>query len=471
MSSWLHKLKICSVILAGGSGTRLWPLSRSMRPKQFLPVVDKLTMFQSTLKRLDDIRLDSTIVICNEDHRFFVSQQLSEIGHDAKIIVEPVGKNTAPAIALAAHECDDETLMLVSSADHNIKNESAFIESIKCATRLAEKGKFITFGTKPDRPHTGYGYIKKGEKILDGFVIEEFIEKPDIENAKNYISSNKYCWNSGIFMFKTKNYLDELNQYRPDIAEACKKSMNDKFNEHNFLRINEKEFLKCPSDSVDYAIMEHTKNAVVIPIDVGWSDIGSWNSLWESKSKDKNNNFVDGDVLLHDVKNSFAVSNDKLLTMIGVKDLIVVSTKDSILISHKERSEEVKEMVNKLQKLERPEHQLDREVYRPWGKYDSVDNDIGFQVKRITVSPGEKLSIQRHKHRSEHWIVVKGKATVTKNEKIIEVDSNEHTYIPVGMIHALENKEKDDLILIEIQTGTYFGEDDIERFEDIYGRT
>ena len=464
-------MKVCSVILAGGSGSRLWPASRSMRPKQFLPLLSDLTMLQSTIKRLEALKLDSSIIICNEEHRFFVAEQLAQINHTAKIIIEPEGRNTAPAIALAAHECDEGTLILVSSADHDIKDEISFTDSIKSAYDLANSGKFITFGIVPDKPHTGYGYIKKGKTCAPGFKVEEFVEKPNLETAKGYIDSEEFCWNSGIFLFESKNYLNELKNFRPDISKVCEEAVKERTADHNFIRINDEVFLTCPSDSIDYAVMENTKNAVVIPISVGWSDIGSWASLWENKIKDIDNNYIEGDVITKEVKDSLVISEDRLVTLLGVEDLIVVSTKDSILITTKDKSEEVKAISEELKIKNRTEHLLDREVYRPWGKYDSIDNGSSFQVKRITVKPGEKLSIQRHQYRSEHWIVVEGRASVTKNDEVIDLDANQSTYIPVGMIHALENKEDKDLVLIEIQTGTYFGEDDIERFEDIYGRT
>ena len=464
-------MKICSVIIAGGSGSRLWPISRSMRPKQFLKLTNENTMLQSTIKRLEPLKVDSTIIICNEEHRFFVSQQIAEMNlKNSKIILEPEGRNTAPAVTLAALQCDENTLLIVSSADHEINNKKGFVESLSSAIRYAEKGKFVTFGVTPDKPHVGYGYIKKGEKNGPGFIVDQFVEKPNLDKAKEYLNSGEYLWNSGIFMFCSKSYIKELKKFNPEIYKHCKASLKSAKENLGFIKISSKDFLSCPDDSIDYAIMEKTKNSYVIPLASEWSDIGSWESLWEDKKKNGDNNFISGDAIVKNVKNSLIISNYKLTTALGLEDIVIVSTKDSVLVTNKNSSQNINLILDELKLNGREETLLDREVYRPWGKYDSIDNGESFQVKRITVNPGEKLSIQRHKYRSEHWIVVEGKATVTQNDKEIELDANESTYIPVGMIHALENKEKTKLILIEIQTGTYFGEDDIERFDDIYGR-
>ncbi len=464
-------MKICSVVMAGGSGSRLWPLSRAAHPKQFLTLHGENTMLQATFKRLGKLNISSSVTICNEEHRFFVAEQLREIDKLGSIILEPTGRNTAPAIALAAISIKKEDpLMLVLAADHVIQDQTSFENSVKKAIPLAEAGKLVTFGIVPSEPNTGYGYIKKGKTEGSGFLVDKFVEKPSSEIAKDYLASGDYLWNSGMFLIKASRYLEELEKFRPDIFNACDSSMKNVASDLDFLRMDKSIFESCPSDSIDYAVMEKTEDAVVVPMDAGWSDIGSWSSLWEIEDKDKNNNVVIGDVILHKTKNTYVRTDEKLVATIGVNDLIITDTKDAILIANKNSVQDVKEIVNQLKAEGRSEWKLHREVYRPWGMYDSIDHGDRYQVKRITVKPGEKLSVQMHHHRAEHWIVVSGRAKVTNGGKTFFLSENESTYIPVGVVHALENAENFPLEIIEVQSGKYLGEDDIVRFEDRYGR-
>jgi len=464
-------VSICAVIIAGGFGARLWPLSRASHPKQFLPLHDNVTMLQSTLKRLDGLDIQTSVTVCNEEHRFFVAEQLRAIDKLGSIILEPVGRNTAPAIALAALSVDDDPLLLVLASDHVIQDQTAFTSAVSAAIPLAESGKLVTFGIEPNEVHTGYGYIKRGVKNDVGFAVDQFVEKPSVELAQDYVSSGDYYWNSGIFLFKTSKYLEELKSFRPDIYEACESSIADMQKDLDFLRVNKVKFELCPSESADYAVMEKTKDAVVVPLDAGWSDIGSWSSLWDISEKDVNGNVTHGDVMLHSSNNSYVRTDGKLVAAIGVDDLVIVSTKDALMVSHKDSVQDIKVIVDKLKTSSRNEWQLHREVYRPWGKYDLIDIGEHYQVKRITVRPGAKLSVQMHNHRAEHWIVVSGEARVTNGDKTFLLSENESTYIPVGVVHALENPGKVELELIEVQSGSYLGEDDIIRFEDVYGRS
>ena len=464
---------IKAVVLAGGSGTRLWPVSRAAHPKQFLALHGDDTMLQATFKRLDGLDIQSSVTICNEEHRFFVAEQLREIDKLGSIILEPVGRNTAPAIALAALSSQEgeDPLLLVLAADHVIQDEAAFREAVMKATPLAEAGKLVTFGIVPDGPNTGYGYIKKGLAETVGFVVDSFVEKPSIALATEYVRSGEYCWNSGMFLFKASRYLEELKKHRPDIYEACQLSMEGTSRDNDFLRVNEAVFAACPSDSIDYAVIEKTDDAVVVPMDAGWSDIGSWSSLWDISEKDQNGNAVHGDVMLHKSNNCYVRTDGKLVVAIGVDDLVIVSTKDVLVVAHKDSVQDVKVVAQQLKAESRSEWEHHREVYRPWGKYDSIDSGEQYQAKRITVKPGAKLSVQMHHHRAEHWVVVSGSAKVTNGEKTFLLSENESTYIPVGVIHALENPGKVDLELIEVQSGSYLGEDDIVRFDDRYGRS
>jgi len=463
-------VSICPVIMAGGSGTRLWPLSRAAHPKQFLRLHGEDTMLQATVKRLSGLDIQASITICNEEHRFFVAEQLREIDKLGSVILEPVGRNTAPAIALAALTAKDDPLLLVLAADHVIQDEAAFREAVIRATPLAEAGKLVTFGIVPSAPYTGYGYIKQGKNLDEGFEVDAFVEKPSSDVAQDYLSSGGYYWNSGMFLFRASNYLEELKKFRPDILEQCQESVMDVKTDLDFLRIDKDMFESCPAESVDYAVMEKTSHAVVVPMDAGWSDIGSWSSLWDISEKDGEGNSSHGDVILQNTRNSFVRSDNKLVAVIGVDDLVVVSTKDALMVAHKDSVQDVK-MITELLKIQaRSEWQLSREVYRPWGKYDSIDSGERYQAKRITVKPGAKLSVQMHHHRAEHWVVVSGTARVKNGDKTFLLSENESTYIPVGVVHALENPGKVELELIEVQSGPYLGEDDIVRFEDRYGR-
>jgi|TARA_B110000259_G_scaffold121714_1_gene138136 mannose-1-phosphate guanylyltransferase len=463
-------VSIVPVIMAGGSGTRLWPLSRAAHPKQFLRLHGEDTMLQATVKRLSGLDIQSSITICNEEHRFFVAEQLREIDKLGSIILEPVGRNTAPAIALAALTVKDDPLLLVLAADHVIQDEAAFNAAVVRAIPLAETGKLVTFGIVPSEPDTGYGYIKRGNDFGEGFTVDEFAEKPSLEVAQGYISSGEYYWNSGMFLFRASSYIEELNKFRPDILEQCKASVMDVKADLDFLRINKETFESCPAESIDYAVMEKTSQAVVVSMDAGWSDIGSWSSLWDISEKDGDGNSTHGDVILHNTHNSYVKTDERLVAAIGVNDLVIVSTKDALMVAHKDSVQDVKIITANLKARSRREWELNHEVFRPWGKYDSIDSGDRYQVKRITVKPGAKLSVQMHHHRSEHWVVVSGTARVTNGESTFLLAENESTYIQAGIVHALENPGKVDLELIEVQTGLYLGEDDIVRFEDIYGR-
>ena len=468
---------ILPVVMAGGTGSRLWPLSRELYPKQFLTVSGESSMLQQTVSRLKGINHAAPLIICNEEHRFIAAEQLrtSSVAHSS-IILEPVGRNTAPAIALAAFQAlknaeeNEEPILLVLAADHLIEDTLAFQSSINKALPFAEEGKLVTFGIVPTSPETGYGYIKGGESNGEGFVVDEFVEKPDFKTAQSYMNSGEYYWNSGMFLFKASRYIEELKKFSPDILNACEASMADTTPDVDFVRVNKEAFQSCPDDSIDYAVMEKTDSALVVPMDAGWSDVGSWSALWDVSEKDENNNVVKGDIISVNSQSNYLLSENKLIAAVGVENLVVVETKDAILVSHKDNVQDVKTVVNQLKKDGRTEHKLHREVYRPWGKYDSLDFGARDQVKRITVKPGAKLSIQMHHHRAEHWIVVSGTAKVTNGDKTILLTENESTYIPIGQIHALENPGVLPLELIEVQSGSYLGEDDIVRFEDRYGR-
>ncbi|MGY0563758.1 MAG: mannose-1-phosphate guanylyltransferase/mannose-6-phosphate isomerase [Paraglaciecola chathamensis] len=461
------------IILSGGSGTRLWPMSRSSFPKQFLSLNSNQTMLQETVLRLGNV--EEVAVICNEDHRFLVAEQMRSIHQKCSILLEPVGRNTAPAIAIAAIEAakagKENEALLVLSSDHVIKDTDAFKKAISAAEPLVAEGNLVTFGIVPNKPEVGYGYIKAGSSVGEnGFAVAEFVEKPNAETAQEYLDSGSYYWNSGMFMFTAKRYLEELKAYRPDILAACEAAMAETQSDLDFVRVDKDAFTNCPDESVDYAVMEKTDKAVVIPLDAGWSDVGSWSALWEIKDKDINGNVFEGDVIAHSTNNSMVVSNERLVATLGVDDLIIVDTKDALMVAHKDAIQDVKQLVNSIKDAGREEHKVHREVYRPWGKYDSIDNGARYQVKRITVKPGEKLSVQMHHHRAEHWIVVSGTASVTCGENTFLLSENQSTYIPLGEVHCLENPGKVELELIEVQSGSYLGEDDIVRFVDQYGR-
>lgn len=468
-------MAILPIVMAGGSGTRLWPLSRTQYPKQFLPLLnDKATMLQLTLDRLDGLSIQQPMVICSEEHRFLAAEQLRKIGyHHASVVLEPEGKNTAPAIALAtliAKQDKDDPILLVLSADHLIKNTAAFHQSIQAAIPLAEQGKLVTFGVVPTHAETGYGYIEQGEVIGGGFKVSRFVEKPNAETAQHYLDSQKYLWNSGMFMFKASRYLQELEKYSSAILQACSKATQNLSTDDVFIRVVKEEFLQCPSDSIDYAVMEKTQDAVVVPLNAQWSDIGSWSALWDVSERDQHGNVLQGDVVVENSQNVLVNANSRLVSVVGAENLIVVETKDAVLVVDKNHVQDVKKVVEHLKANHRTEHLNHREVLRPWGMYDSIDQGERYQVKRITVKPGAKLSVQMHYHRAEHWIVVSGTARITNGEKTFLLTENQSTYIPSGEVHALENPGKIPLELIEVQSGAYLGEDDIVRFEDKYGR-
>ncbi|EPK3397516.1 mannose-1-phosphate guanyltransferase [Citrobacter freundii] len=471
---------IVPVIMAGGSGSRLWPLSRVLNPKQFLCLRGELTMLQTTLNRLNGIECESPVVICNEQHRFIVAEQLRQLSKlTENIVLEPVGRNTAPAVALAAltaqrNQPQSDPLMLILAADHVIQDEDAFRNAVRSAIPHAEAGKLVTFGIIPSQPETGYGYIRRGKIVSadttnPAFSVAEFVEKPDHSTAQSYVVSGEYYWNSGMFLFRAGRYLEELAKFRPDILSACEKAMADVDPDLDFVRVDEQAFLACPDESIDYAVMEKTADAVVVPMDAGWSDVGSWSSLWDISDKNPQGAYH-GDVIGYDTKNSYIYAESGLVATVGVKDLIVVQTKDAVLIADRNHVQDVKKIVEKLKSDGRHEYHKHREVYRPWGKYDSIDAGERYQVKRITVKPGEGMSLQMHHHRAEHWIVVAGTARVTLGDKVTLLGENESIYIPLGVTHCLENPGKIPLDLIEVRSGTYLEEDDIVRFKDRYGR-
>lgn len=463
------------VILSGGSGTRLWPLSRPLYPKQFLALRAEQTLFQETVSRLKTITKDPVLVVSNQDHRFIVAENLREMAQEAgSILLEPAPRNTAPAIAVAALkvlEDDENAILLVLPADHVISDVKAFKEAVKRAEKLAKNDYMVTFGIVPTHAHTGYGYIENGETIEEGaFVLHAFKEKPDLETAERFVKEGKYLWNSGMFCFKASAYLAELEKTHPEIIEHAKRSLELAQNDLDFVRLEEKAFSQCTDISIDYAVMEHTSKGATVSLDAGWSDIGSWDSLWEACKRDINGNAIKGDVIAEKTTNCLVYGEDKLVATLGIEDLIVVDTQDALLVAHKDHVQDVKDIVSQLKKAGRKEAKHHRTVYRPWGHYDSICFGERDQVKRISVKPGAKLSLQKHFHRSEHWVVVKGTARVTRGEEKIVVAENESVYLPLGTVHALENPGKIMLEIIEVQTGSYLGEDDIVRLEDIYGR-
>ncbi len=472
-------MKIIPVIMAGGSGTRLWPLSRGVYPKQFLPLVgdqtqSQSTMLQQTCLRALELTGEAPVIICNEEHRFIASEQVRLSGiNDATFILEPEGKNTAPAIALAAIQVlkQEDALMIVLSADHHIEDSQLFAKTVMQAVNAMAAGDMITFGITPNAPETGYGYIRKDKNCVNGlYAVNQFVEKPGLETAKAYLLSGQYLWNSGMFLFSASDYLSELKTHSPKMLSVCSASMDLAKNDMDFIRPDKKTFVTCPEDSIDYAVMESTEKAKVIPFDAQWSDVGSWSSLWEINAKDQNNNVVNGDVIAVNSKNSYINSQEKLTAVLGLENMVIVDTKDALLVANKDQVQDIKAIVNQLKKDNKQLTTHHREVYRPWGVYDSIDNGERYQVKRITVKPQAKLSLQMHHHRAEHWIVVSGTAKVVIGEKNKLLAENESVYIPIGTIHSLENPGKIPLELIEVQSGSYLGEDDIVRFEDKYGR-
>ena len=467
---------ILPVILAGGSGTRLWPLSRELYPKQFLRLIDDRTMLQNTLARLEGLAGAPPYIVCNDEHRFLVAEQARELDCAwGALILEPVGRNTAPAIALAALHAvkrGEDPVLVVLPADHNIADLGEFQTAVADAVRLAGDGHLVTFGVVPRGGETGYGYIRAGQALTGepaAMHVAEFVEKPDAERAQAFLDAGGYYWNSGMFVFRAQRYLEELNNHRPDIHEACEAAIGSEREDLDFFRPGP-EFGDCPSDSIDYAVMEKTSSAVVLPVDFGWSDVGSWDAVWRNSDLDDHGNAHRGDVISIDSRNSFVHADERLVAVIGVDDLVVVETADAVLVAAKDRVQDVKDVVSQIEDGARYEHHLHKQVFRPWGSYKSVEDGERYQVKRINVNPGEHLSLQMHHHRSEHWIVVRGTALVERGEERFMLSENESTYIPLGTKHRLSNPGKVPLELIEVQVGSYLGEDDIVRFEDQYGR-
>jgi len=466
---------VIPVILSGGAGTRLWPLSREMYPKQLLALTSKQTMLQDTAARLAKIDgAVAPIVVCNEAHRFTVAEQLRALGiQPSAILLEPSGRNTAPAVALAALQAlkiDADAMLVVAPADHVIRDVPKFAQAADVAVSLAQDNKLITFGIVAHAPETGYGYIRRGEGTGPAYPVAQFIEKPPLDLAVQFVATSDYYWNSGMFVFKASRYLDELGAFAPDILQACTAAFEAAKTDLDFVRIDKTEFLKCRGESIDYAVMEKTKDALVLPLDVGWSDVGSWSSLFDALPADEDGNVLQGDVLTHDTHDCYVHSTSRLIAAVGMEDHIIVETKDAILVAPKDRVQDVKDLVALIKKSGRSESALHREVFRPWGSYDSIDSGERFQVKRLSVKPGGVLSLQMHHHRAEHWIVVQGAARITRNDETFLLAENESTYIPVGATHRIENPGKVPLHIIEVQSGSYLGEDDIVRFEDNYGR-
>jgi mannose-1-phosphate guanylyltransferase / mannose-6-phosphate isomerase len=478
------------VILSGGSGTRLWPLSRELYPKQLLPLVGDRTMLQDTALRLEGLEgLGAPVVVCNESHRFMVAEQLRAAGVDPQaIVLEPVGRNTAPAVAVAAlvalesssapatkdltprSDSGADPLLLVLPADHVIRDVEAFRAAVTAGRAAAEAGQLVTFGVVPDRPETGYGYIRRVPGAGPAYPVAEFVEKPDAAKAAKYVESGDYYWNSGMFMFRARAFLAELGTHAPAILAACERAVAAATRDLDFTRLPAAEFGACPSDSIDYAVMEKTRAAVVVPLSAGWSDVGSWSALQDALPMDEAGNVTSGDVLVEDAKGCYLHSTNRLIAAVGLRNHVVVETKDAVLVAPRDRVQDVKQLVQQLKAQGRYETSLHREVFRPWGSYDSVDEGERFQVKRLSVKPGASMSLQMHHHRAEHWIVVSGTARITRGEETFLLGENESTYIPMGTKHRIENPGKVALHIVEVQSGTYLGEDDIVRFEDRYGR-
>ena len=466
---------VIPVILSGGAGTRLWPLSREMYPKQLLALTGKQTMLQDTVARLATINgALPPIAVCNEAHRFTVAEQIRALRVQASaILLEPSGRNTAPAVALAALKAQDlsaDATLVVAPADHVIRDVHKFSQAADVAVSLAQNDKLITFGIVAHAPETGYGYIRRGEGAGPAYPVAQFIEKPPLDLAVQFVATGDYFWNSGMFVFKASRYLAELQHFAPDILAACTAAYEAAKADLDFVRIDKPEFIKCRSESIDYAVMEKTQDALVLPLDVGWSDVGSWSSLFDALPADEEGNVLQGDVLTHDTHDCYVHSTSRLVAAVGMEDHIIVETKDAVLVAPKDRVQDVKDLVAKIKKSGRTESALHREVFRPWGSYDSIDSGDRFQVKRLSVKPGGVLSLQMHHHRAEHWIVVQGTARITRNDQTFLLAENESTYIPVGATHRIENPGKVPLHIIEVQSGSYLGEDDIVRFEDNYGR-
>ena len=473
------------VILSGGAGTRLWPLSRELYPKQLLALTGERTMLQQTAVRLDGLAATPPIIICNEAHRFLVAEQLRQLNVEPRaMVLEPFGRNTAPAIALAAHAAlkaaasvpDADPILLVLPADHVIHDVPAFQKAVHVASPAAEQGKLVTFGVVPSAPETGYGYIQRaeagqrGESNGGAHRIARFVEKPSADKAAQFVESGEYYWNSGMFMFRARRYLQELERLAPEMAKVCAAAFASAKSDLDFTRIDPKAFESCPADSIDYAVMEKTADAVVVPLDAGWSDVGSWAALHEASEADAHGNVARGDVIAEDSSGCYLYSESRLLAVVGLEDHVVIETKDAVLVAPKDRVQHVKKLVFRLKEEGRYEHSLHREVFRPWGSYDCIENGPRFQVKRLKVKPGATLSLQMHHHRTEHWIVVSGTARITRGDEVFLLEENQSTYIPIGVRHRIENPGKIPVHIIEVQSGSYLGEDDIVRLEDRYGR-
>lgn len=470
------------VILSGGSGTRLWPLSRSSYPKQFLPITEEKTLFQMTLERISNLNqalanFQNPIIVTNENHRFIVAEQLRLQKTSAQILLEPIARNTAPAIAAAAELAlsrGEDPVLLILAADHVIEQQEAFNQAVAVGLSAAESGKLVTFGIVPTAPETGYGYIKAQQKVeqseLKSYPVAEFVEKPNRATAEQYVADGSYLWNSGMFMFKASTYLQELEKFNPAIAQNAKNAIQSCKNDLDFIRLDKESFEQCPEDSIDYAVMEKTEHAVVVPLNANWNDVGAWNSVWEVSQKDENGNSLRGDVITQDTHNSLIHAETRLVSTLGVENIVVIETADAVLVAAQSKVQDIKKIVEKLKSNQRCEIDAHRKVYRPWGSYDSIEHGSRYQVKCIVVNPGQKLSLQMHHHRAEHWIVVNGTAKVRKGDETVMLTENQSIYIPLGETHALENPGKVPLELIEVQSGSYLGEDDIVRFEDVYGR-
>lgn len=488
----MMSLKIQPVILSGGSGSRLWPMSRAMYPKQLLPMVTDKSLLQDTVSRIntlgtsyDNLEVFDPVIVCNEAHRFFVAEQMLELGKSqSQIILEPVGKNTAPALTLAALSTaanDKETIMLVMPADHIIKDSKEFHQVIAEGAELASAHHLVTFGITPSHAETGFGYIRKGTLIeniqAEATTIAQFVEKPELSTAEGYLASGDYLWNSGMFMMKANDWLNAIAHFNPEMASCVEQAWKNGVQDHDFYRVDKMVFEQCPSDSIDYAVMEKVVQAplkemstAVIALDAGWSDVGAWSSLWDVSEKDQSGNVTRGDVFVHDSNNCLIYSENRYVAGLGLDNLVIVETADALLVSNKDNAQDVKHAVAWLKNESRDEHIVHRKVYRPWGSYEGIDSGDRYQVKRISVKVGASLSLQLHHHRAEHWIVVKGTAQVTRGDDVFLLTENESTYIPLGIKHRLENKGSIPLDMIEVQSGSYLGEDDIVRFDDVYGR-
>ncbi|CAA7621662.1 mannose-1-phosphate guanylyltransferase/mannose-6-phosphate isomerase [Magnetospirillum sp. UT-4] len=460
---------VIPVILSGGAGTRLWPLSRELRPKQLLPLAGEQTLLQQTVERVPG----RPVVVCNQEHRFIVAEQLREMGREPRgIVIEPVGRNTAPAAAVAAilAEAEPDALLLVMPSDHQIRDLDAFRRAVAAAVPLARDGRLVTFGIQPTEPHTGYGYIKRGPGLGDGFAVERFVEKPDRATAEGYVAGGDHYWNSGIFLFPARLYLDELGRREPEMVERSRAALAEGSGDLFFFRLAEAPFAAIRGQSIDYAVMEHTDRAAVMPVDMGWSDIGSWTALWQQTGPDAEGNVLVGDVLAIDTAGSYVRSDHHLVATLGVRDLVVVATDDAVLVADKAHDQDVKKIVETLKARGRAEAQAGTRTWRPWGWFQTIDDGYRYRVKHIGVNPGAKLSLQKHWHRSEHWVVVTGTAQVTCGTETFILRENESTFIPAGTVHRLENPGRVMLRMIEVQSGEYVGEDDIVRIEDEYGR-